>query len=75
MIIEAKALVMTPATKPGVDLHDVSTSAHTSVSDWQDKEDHLGPCPLHLCHQSSEVLIDLGQVMFYCAIGAHIEKK
>lgn len=76
MIVEAKALVMTPATKPGVDLYDVLTFARTSISHWQDKgEDHLGPCLLRLCHQGSEVLIDLAQVMLSCAISTHTEKK
>lgn len=63
---------MTPSTKPGVHMHDMYTSAHTSISDWQDR---LGPCPLHLGHQGSGVPIDLAQVISYHAIGVHIAKK
>lgn len=74
MITEAKALVITLATKPGVDLHDVSTSACTLISNWQDKVDQLGFCPLHSCPQGSQVPLDLAQVLPYHVIGAHVLK-
>ncbi|TRZ08629.1 hypothetical protein HGM15179_018475 [Zosterops borbonicus] len=76
VIIEAKTLVTTLATKPGVDLHDESTSAHTLIPDCQDRgEDHLGPCPLRFHPQGSEVLFDLAQTKLYHVIGAHMEEK
>lgn len=37
-------------------------------------EFYLGICPLHLCPQGSEVLLDLAQVMLYCVIGTHMEE-
>ncbi|XP_076217596.1 uncharacterized protein LOC143172258 [Aptenodytes patagonicus] len=69
VILEAKALATTPATKPGVDLHDASTSARTPIPDLQDRGGD------HLCPQGSEVLLDLAQAMLYRVIGAHVEKK
>lgn len=75
VIIEAKTLATTLATKPGVDLHDVSSSARISILDWEDKEDPLGPCPLHLYPQGSQIPLDLAQTMLYHVIGSHVEKK
>lgn len=61
---------MTQATQSavysGVNLHDVSTSAHTPVSVCQGREDYLGPHSLHLCSQDTDVLLDLVQALLYC---------
>lgn len=58
MIIEAKALVVAPATKLGIDLHDVPTSASTSG-----KMEIIGHRPSLLCPLCSEVLLDLAHVL------------
>lgn len=75
MTIETKALVMTPAMKPGIVLHDALIYACTPIADWEDREDHLGTCPFHLDSQGSEFLLDLAQVLLYHVIGAHMEEN
>ena len=75
VIVETKVVVMTPAMKPCIGLHDES-SVCAPISDWQDRgEDCMDTCVLHLHPQSSEVLLDLAQVLLYCVIGAHAEKN
>ncbi|KAK4806781.1 hypothetical protein QYF61_005577 [Mycteria americana] len=59
--IETKALVTTPATKPGIDLHDASTSACTPISDWQDRREDR-TCPFHLGPQVTR-LVDEGKAV------------
>jgi len=67
---------MTPATKPGIDLHAVSISACIPLSDLQDRgEDHLGISPFHMFPQASEVQLDLAQALLYSDIGTLMEKK
>lgn len=75
MMIETKALVIIPATKPGIDQYDASASAFTPIPDWQCREDRLDPCSFHLGPQGSEVLLDLAQFLLNCVIGAHMTKK
>jgi len=76
VIVKTKAVVMKPAMKPCIRLHDVSASVCTAIADWQDGgEDCINTCALHWHRQGCEALLHLAQVLFYCVIGAHIENS